>query len=501
MTSLESQSQPDPEHKTVRGILWSYLSFIGGKGMTLLTTIILARLLLPEQFGLMGYCLIAIQYLDIINAAGMECALIARRDFIEEAANAAFIVNIILGILTFGATWLISPYIAIFFNEEQIITLLRVLALTLPISSLGMVPNALLQRDLRFKTKLIPDISRNFMKGGASILLAATGFGVWSLVLGQIIGVVTGVIIAWWVTGWKPTWNFRPEVNRAIMVYGFNILLLDFAGVFSNNIDYLFVGRILGAAALGYYSMAFRIPELIIVSLNNVVGNVSFPSLAKTQSDYQGMRAFYFTYIRYLSIFVFPVGVGLSLTTPFFIPLLFSSRWGPAIIPTALISSAMAIMAIGYVPGILYKAINRPEILNYLALVKVPIMVVILFFATRWGINGVAASQIIIGIILVILDTLLANFIMKYQIIDLIKAVLPGSFATIIMGGVLILFNKLFALEGLVGLILMILVGFSTYTTTILLTNRETVKEGLTIMRSAFLSKALPSNIRLTVHD
>jgi PST family polysaccharide transporter len=285
------------------------------------------------------------------------------------------------------------------------------------------------------------------------------------------------------------------------MVYGFNILLLDFAGVFSNNIDYLFVGRILGSAALGYYSMAFRIPELIIVSLNNVVGNVSFPSLAKTQSDYQGMRAFYFSYIRFLSIFVFPVGIGLSLTAPFFIPLLFSNKWGSAIIPTALISSAMAIMAIGYVPGILYKAINRPEILNYLALVKVPIMVVILFFATRWGINGVAASQVIIGIILVTLDTLIANFIMKYQLIDLIKAVLPGSFATLIMGMVLILIYKLFALEGLVGLLIMVFFGISTYITTILLTNRETVKEGLTIMRSAFLSKALPSNIELTVHD
>jgi O-antigen/teichoic acid export membrane protein len=501
MTSLESQSQPDPEHKTVRGIFWSYLSFIGGKGMTLVTTIILARLLLPEQFGLMGYCLIVIQYLDIINAAGMESALIARRDHIEEAANAAFIVNTILGILTFGTSWLISPSVALFFHEEQLITLLRVLALTLPISSLGMVPNALLQRDLRFRTKLIPDIFRNIIKGGASIILALSGFGVWSLVLGQIIGVVTGVIIVWWVTGWKPTWNFHPGVNRAIMLYGINILILDFAGVFSNNIDYLFVGRILGTTALGYYSMAFRIPELIIVSLNNVVGIVSFPALAKTQSDYQGMRAFYFSYIRFLSIIVFPIGVGLSLTTPFFIPLFFSSKWEPAIIPTALISIAMAIMAIGYVPGVLYKAINRPEILNYLALVKVPIMVAILFFATRWGINGVATSQIFIGIILVTLDTIIANIMMKYQLIDLIKAIIPGSFATIIMGGVLILINKLFELEGLVGMILMVFFGFITYATTIFLTNRETVKEGLAILKSAFFAKAHPSNIEVTVHD
>jgi lipopolysaccharide exporter len=500
VTLDNSNPSGDLKQKTLTGIFWSYLSFIGGKGLTFLTTIILARLLLPEQFGLIGYCLIAIQYLDILNSAGIVTSLIARRENLEEAANAAFVANILLGAISFGLTWLIAPSIAVFFKTEEIVPILRVLGLSLPISGLGLVPDALLHRQLRFRTILIPDMSRNFMKGLVSISFAVFGMGVWSLVWGQIAGVFTGTVLAWVLSGWRPSWRFNFEATRAITSYGFQIVLIEIAGAFRNNVDYLLVGRILGAAALGYYTMSFRIPELLIRSLNNVIGNVSLPMLAITQSDHGKLRSFYFGYLRYLSIFVAPVAVGLAMTAPVFIPLFLSEKWEPAVIPTTFISLALGISALGYVPGVLYKAVSRPEILNRLALIKIPLAVFILWYSTRWGINGVAAGQIAISIISVSLDTLIANYLMRYQIQDLLKVVVPAVSAAVVMAIALFIVD-LIPFSGFSEFILKILVGVLVYFGMLWLIARETVSNGIRMFHTTFMKFGRPASIEVTSND
>ncbi|NOT04640.1 MAG: lipopolysaccharide biosynthesis protein [Anaerolineales bacterium] len=498
---INEPNQPsDLKQKTIKGIFWSYLSFIGGKGLTFVTTIILARLLLPEQFGIIGYCLIAIQYLDILNSAGINSSLIARRENLEEAANAAFVANILLGSISFGLTWVLAPSIAVFFKTEEIVPVLRVLGLSLPISGLGLVPDALLHRELRFRTILIPDISRNFMKGLISIILALFGMGVWSLVWGQIAGVFTGTVLAWLLAGWRPSWRFNPEATRAIASYGFHIVLVEIAGAFRNNVDYLLVGRILGAAALGYYTMSFRIPELLIRSLNNVIGNVSLPTLAITQSDHEKLHSFYFGYIRYLSVFVAPIAVGLSMTAALFIPLFLSDKWQPAVIPTTFISLALGISALGYVPGVLYKAVGRPEILNRLALIKIPLAVFILWYSTRWGINGVAMGQISISIISVSLDTLIANYLMHFRIQDLLKAVVPAVSAAFVMAIALFIIN-LFPLSGFLEFIIKILVGVLVYFGMLWLVARETVSNGIRMLQRTFLKIGRPASVEIVSND
>src|SRR5215208_2599130 len=372
MNLADEKSTSSLTQKTVRGVFWSYLSFLGGKGLNFVSTIILARLLLPEQFGLIGYCLVVIQYVDIINSAGINTALVARRERLQEAANAAFVANLLFGAVCFAIVWLIAEPVSIFFKSPEIIPFFRVLGLSLPLTGLGMVPDAMLKREMKFQTILIADVSRNFMKGAISVGMALMGFGVWSLVWGQVLGVLTGSILSWILAGWRPTWHFHPEATRTIAFFGYHIILLETAGALRNNVDYLLVGRILGAAALGYYTMAYRIPELLIRSLNYVLGSVSLSALALTQSEPGKMQAFYFGYIRFLSMFTFPVSVGLAFTSQVFIPLFLSEKWGPAIIPTALIALALGVASLGYVPGVLYKAISRPDILNKLALIKVP---------------------------------------------------------------------------------------------------------------------------------
>jgi O-antigen/teichoic acid export membrane protein len=354
-----------------------------------------------------------------------------------------------------------------------------------------MVPDTLLQRRLRFRTKLLPDISRNFIKGVISIVLAAAGFGVWSLVWGQIAGIFTGTVLAWVLAGWKPTWRFNAIATRAIAIYGFHIVMIEVLGVFRNSVDYLLVGRILGAAALGYYTLSFRIPELLIRSVNNAIGAVSLPALASMQSDAGRLHSFYFGYIRYLSMFTFPVGVGLAMTAPLFIPLFLSETWGPAIAPTMLISFALGISALGYVPGVLYKAVNRPEVLNQLAVVKIPFAVFILWYSTRWGIIGVAAGQIALSLISVSIDTLIANYIMKFSLKDLLDTISVTFISTLAMGLALHVVRRSMPYDGLFALVLMIAAGVLVYFAMLWLLSRETLFQGINMFRKAFFKSRL----------
>jgi O-antigen/teichoic acid export membrane protein len=482
METADSPLQTNLTHQTLRGIFWSYLSFVGGKGLAFISTIILARLLSPEQFGLMGYCLIAIQYLDILNKAGFDNALIARKDDIEEAANAALVSSFVLGVVWFGIAWFTAPFVAAFFKSPEVTVTLRVLALMMPLAGIGQVPDALIQRGLRFKTRLIPDLSRNLAKGLVSIGMALTGFGVWSLVGGMIASEAARSLLSWRLVNWKPTWRFKKYVTRAVWVFGAHIILVDLTGAVANNVDYLLIGRILGAGALGYYTMAFRMPELIIRSLNYVIGRVSFPVLAQTQSDPGKLRTFYFGYIRYLALFVYPVGFGLALISPIFIPLFLSDKWLPAVVPTALISVALAIMAIGYVPGVLYKAIGRPDILNKMSIIQVPTAVLVLWYSTRWGINGVAAGQIVIAFVNVALHTLTVNKVMHYSFSDLTRALLPGLSSASVMALVVWGVWKVFRLEGFFGLSIMLLIGAAVYFLMLLLVSRETVLRGYQVL-------------------
>ena len=492
MTQTSPASPILLSREAVHGTFWSYLSFASGKLLNFITTMILARLLVPEQFGLIGYCTIAIQYLDIMNTAGIDNALIARKDKVEEAANAAFIFNIIMGIISFGAAWLIAPLIANYFQAEKVTDLFRLLAIVLPVGGLGLVPSTMIQRSLRFRARLILDVTRNISKGLTSIILAVLGWGPWSLVWGQIVGETIAVALSWVLVDWRPAWKFDWQVTKELMGYGVPIIIEGLSGALHENVDYLIIGKTLGAVALGLYTMAYRIPELSIRSLNGVVASVLFPILSRTQSDDDALRAFYFGYIRYISIFTFSIGTGLALTSGLFVNNFMSAKWEGMIIPMSLISIALAIASVGYAPGVLYKAINRPEILMRVTLVKLPFIIAFLIFCSHWGINGMAMGQIIIAVFSVSLDSYVVSRIINFKVIELAKALAPAVISSAIMAVILGGIEIISAPAGWIGFGFVVVAGVIVFAIALFLTSRDTAVQIISMLRKEVINKWLP---------
>ena len=315
-------------------------------------------------------------------------ALVSRQEKFKQAANAALVISVSLSMVLFTGGFLAAPYIAQFFQEPRFVPLFRVLILSLPILAIEVVPAAILTRDLQFKKLLVPAMAKGLAKGAVSIVLALNGYGVWALVWGQVAGALAVLAGSWFMAGWRPTWEFDRDVFRRMMAYGGHIMSVGFIGTLIVNVDYILVGRILGTVALGFYTLSYRIPELIIRSINSVVGKVAFPVLAKLRVDQGYLRHVYLNYISYISIVVIPAGVGLAILSRPLILFMYTDKWVDSIQPMVWISLGLAISALGHIPGVLYKAIDRPDILNKLSVIKLPITIIVLWFSTRWGLWG-----------------------------------------------------------------------------------------------------------------
>jgi O-antigen/teichoic acid export membrane protein len=471
--------------QAVQSTFWAYASFISGKLLVFISTIVLARLLVPEYFGLMAICLIAIQYLDILNGAGVGSAIIQRRDRIEEAANAALLIGALSGLLLFAGAWVAAPVLAAFFREDEVTNLFRVLAIVIPISAIGAVPSALIQRSLRFKAKFVPDMGRSIAKGSLSILLAWQGFGVWSLVYGQIAGEVVATVILLILARWRPTRKFDWVVTRQILRFGSHIIGVGVAGALVINVDYLLVGRLLGAAALGYYTIAYRIPELVIRNTNYVIARVAFPLLSQVQTDSARLRSVYGTMLKYVSLFAFPSAIGLALIAQPFIRTFYTEKWEPSIPVMQLIAIALGISAVGHLPGIIYKAINRPEILNQLSVIKLVVTIAVLWVSIRWGIAGVAAGQVVLSIIFVIVDSVIVSRVLAFPVGRMVVAIRPALCGALAMGIAVGTLNVTVHPGGVAGLVLLVSLAVSVYTGSLLLISRDTILEARTVLRSA----------------
>ena len=206
---MTPQTTPDRVglgREAARAVAWNYLSFASGKVLVLITMAVLARLLTPAEFGIVGFATLALGYLGVFKDLGLGSAIIQRRDDLAESTQTVFTLNLILGAVLTGATMLAAPLVAAFFDEPLVVPILRVLAMTFVLEALGSIHIVLLKRNLDFRRKLIPDLGRAIVKGIVSIVAAALGYGVWALVWGQLASVLVAAVLSWMDVDWRPRW-------------------------------------------------------------------------------------------------------------------------------------------------------------------------------------------------------------------------------------------------------------------------------------------------------
>lgn len=424
--------------RTAGAAAWNVGAYLSGRLILLVSTIATARLLEPEDFGLLGLALAITTFLDAFNDFGLPTAYVyfARRGDTddEQIANTTFVLSMGIGILLTVATVAGSPIAAWFYDESRVTPILATLALGFVILSIGSVHDARLRLRLDFRKRFYAELGKNAAKGFGAVALAAAGLGVWSLVLGHLLGTIAFSATVLLVERWRPRLVVDRALAKRMLRYGSQMASVGLLSLAATNVDYVIIGRRLGAEPLGFYTVAFRLPLLAIRGTSAFVSQVVFSAFVKLADDAEALRSALVKSLRLMAYGTVPAALGLATVAPLAVTTLFGETWEPAGPLARVLSVYSLLWVIVYNAGDVYKAIGRPGLLTVTGAVALVVAVPLLWVAAGRGIEEVAYAQIAVAVCLLIAQLFLLNRVLEVSPLQVLSALAPPLFA----GGVMV---------------------------------------------------------------
>jgi PST family polysaccharide transporter len=378
--------------RTLRGMFWAYGAYVGGRAVVLVSTAILAHLLTPADFGLVALALVFMTFMETIQDLGLTQALIVSSPAEEPArAQTTFVWTVVIGAALALAISALSPLVAKFFGHSDLRAIVPVLGLSFFFESLGATHDSLARKHLNYRVRTIATGADVLLRGGTGIALALSGFGAWSLVIGYLIGTAARTATLWMLVPFRPRLRPSGEHLGSLARLGGVLTMVDVASAFARNLDYLFVGRVLGATALGLYSIGFRVPELLIMNISIVAADVLFPAYSALAEERR--REGFLNGLRYLAALVLPLGIGLALLAHPLVLALFGNQWHRSIGVTQVLVAYAVFSTLNIPAGTIYKVSGRAWILLLVSVPYVGLLAAALAVFADRGIVAVAVCM------------------------------------------------------------------------------------------------------------
>ncbi len=377
--------------KTVSGIKWLVSSSFIQKGISVATTIVLARILTPSVFGLCALAFIISDAFSLFKSMGFDSALVQKKENIEKAANTAFFVILALGIILYIALFFSAPFIGKFLNNLEVVNVIRALGIGFVISCFGKIPAALLEKKISFKKIASVEFIGRVIFSIVAILFAILGFKVWSLVIAFIIKTVFENYSFWVLTKWTPNFTFDVKTFWEMFHFGKFLALAAFIWFLKMTLDNLLVGKFLGVTALGIYAIAFNIANFGADYFASRVYRVIFPVFSKMQYDKNDLRQGFLKTTKLTGLFAFPFFVVLVLFGDGIITIIYGSKWVSAIPTLKVLAFAGLLNTLPVAMLPLFNAINHPKAGFWYNAVQVGLFFIFISPAAKiYGLIGVA---------------------------------------------------------------------------------------------------------------
>lgn len=388
-------NNPSWGQSTRHGLLWAGASLLGSKAVNFISVMVLARLLTPDEFGVVAAVVIFLSFIELGSDLGMKATVVyEQEEGVTARVQSAFTLNLIIaGTLTVLGV-LCAPLVAKFFGVPDQAGLFRLGALSLFFVGLGNIHDALLVREMDFKRRTIPQVTQGAVRAGVSIGLALAGLGAEALVIGMLVGSAAWTLVQWTLSPLRPSFELDMGIVRGMASYGGAAAVLEVLALVSYRADAVVVGRALGERALGLYTIAFRVPELAIETVAWNTSEVAFPALARKRAVDRGdLARSTLRLLRFQALYALPVAAILATVATPLIVVLFSSKWSSAGGVTAAIAVKAGITAIVFPLGDVFKALGKQRVLVVLGAIQLPIMVATIVAVAPAGIVAVAWAR------------------------------------------------------------------------------------------------------------
>jgi len=433
--------------QTANSVKWQVgVSFLQ-KFITMGGTVILARILNPEIFGLFALAFVAIAALSVFKSMGFDSALIRRKNDIEKAASTAFFIIPILGFILYFILSVSAPLIGNFLNNGEVAGVIKALGIIFVISCLGRVPITILEKNMRFKQISIIELSSAIIYTSVGVTLAILGWGVWSLVVAYILKTLNQTIFAFMASKWQPRFEFDKKIALEMFNFGKFLFLGGLVWFLKMNMDNLLVGKILGVTALGVYAVAFNVANFGATYFAGKVHRVIFPAFSKIQSDMYDLKQAFLKTTRITAIFAFPFCFGLFLLGGDMVRVVYGSKWIAVIPVLKILTFAGLLNTLPVAMGPLFNACGKSKVTFYFILTQVSLFFVFVIPAAKfYGAVGVGVAVTVSQLIAIIAFLPFAMKLISIKIKDIYISLQPGLISSLVMALGIILFKNIFIL-------------------------------------------------------
>ncbi|TYQ15969.1 UNVERIFIED_CONTAM: O-antigen/teichoic acid export membrane protein [Acetivibrio alkalicellulosi] len=448
--------------KVVTSLFWKFIERGGTQGISFLVSILLARLVLPEEYGLIALMTIFISLANVFVQKGFSTALIQKKNADEIDFSTVFYVNLIMAGIIYIILIYASPFIAKFYNESQLVVLLKVLSVTLFLGAINSVQIAILTKRFQFKKLLYSSLLAIVISGVLSIVLAFKGFGVWALITQQIVNQFIVTLVMWFTVKWRPKLVFSIKRLKGLFSFGTNMLLTNFIGTLSYDIRGLVIGKMYTSSMLAFFNRGKQFPSLIIRNIDDSIQAVMLPAYSFNQDNKKRVKEIMRRSITTSSFIIFPIMIGLAVIAEPLTKILLTEKWLPSVpfMQIFCISFMLKPIHSGNIQAI--KGLGYSSIILRLEIIKKIIEFLILVISIKFGVYAIALGTLIASLISMIINIFPNKKLVGYSYLEQLRDLLPSLLISLFMGGIVYLI-QLINLQQYLTLFLQVLIGVITY--------------------------------------
>ncbi|WP_152267599.1 MOP flippase family protein [Agriterribacter humi] len=426
--------------KTKKGLKWSVIDQVVRQFITLVISGILSRLLTPAEYGLLGMVTVAIGFLQVFKDIGLGSSIIQKQGITAEEQSTIFWLSIMIGLVLALMLVLTAPLIADFFNEPQLTLLIRVMSLNFLFSSMAIVPDALIQKAIDFKSYFYRNLGTTLLGGLLGIGLAFKGFGVWALVGQSLLTSFAGLIISFRMVQWRPQWIFNKTLLKSHLRFSLPLLGDSSINYWVRNIDNLLVGKFLGAVSLGIYNRAYGLMLLPLRQISSTISRVMFPSFALIQHDAALIWDQYCKMMSLVAMATFPLMAFLGVYAHEVILIVYGPGWMEVVPLLKILSFLGAVQSIATLAGPVYYAKGKTLLLFRVGLVSKTLMIAgIILGLVYGGLTGMVWCYLLSSMIAFFVEVYFVCYMLFKKITDFFTNVAPEFIASLLYLGILLI--------------------------------------------------------------
>lgn len=409
----------------------------GTQGIQFIVQIVLARLLLPEDYGIIALVLVFIAIANVFVQSGLNTALIQKKDADETDFSSVFYLGLFIACLIYIILFFTAPFIAAFYEEAQLIPIFRVLAITLFFGAFNSIQNAVIARRMQFKKLFFSSTGAILVSGTVGIYMAYKGFGVWALVGQQISNQLLVTLILWFTVKWRPKLLFSLRRVKSLFSFGWKVLVTVLIDTAYNDLRSLIIGKMFKAEMLGFYNRGQQFPSLIVSNIDGSIQSVLFPVLASQQDNRPRVKDMMRRAIVTGSFVIFPVMVGLAVTAEPLVKLILTDKWLPCVPFLQIFCAVYALWPIHTANLQAINALGRSDIFLKVEIIKIIVGLSILGVTVFYGVYAIALGMVLSGIISTFINAYPNKYLLDYSYVEQLNDIIPSFLLSVVMGAVI----------------------------------------------------------------